>query len=306
MLSFFSAAQHLVIQLLTNTNTPFWQLAHSLFLTMISTVVVCFVVGELTRNYSQVDKIWSIMPIIYSGITLYTFPYSPRILLMTVLVTAWGLRLTFNFSRKGGYNKIPWKGEEDYRWEILRQDRKLQGFRIVLFNLFFISFFQQFLIFLFSMPLLIAAANSEVVLNGMDYAAAIALLTFLSIETTADNQLFKFHLQKQNKIEVDGKYKNSLEKGFMVNGLWKYVRHPNFICEQLVWVSFYFFGVAASGEWINWTLAGPILLILLFIGSSEFTESVSMKKYPEYVRYKQSVPRYFPFKKNNSNIYPQN
>ena len=156
------------------------------------------------------------------------------------------------------------------------------------------------------MPLLIAAANSEVVLNGMDYAAAIALLTFLSIETTADNQLFKFHLQKQNKIEVDGKFKNSLEKGFMVNGLWKYVRHPNFICEQLVWVSFYFFGVAASGEWINWTLAGPILLILLFIGSSEFTESVSMKKYPEYVRYKQSVPRYFPFKKNNSNTYPQN
>ena len=156
------------------------------------------------------------------------------------------------------------------------------------------------------MPLLIAAANSEVALNGLDYVAAIALLTFLSIETTADNQLFKFHLQKQNKIPVDGKFKNSLEKGFMVDGLWKYVRHPNFICEQLIWVSFYFFGVAASREWINWTLAGPILLILLFIGSSDFTESVSMKKYPEYISYKESVPRYFPLKKNKTNIYPQN
>ena len=28
-------------------------------------IVLCFVVGELTQNFSQVDKTWSIMPIIY-------------------------------------------------------------------------------------------------------------------------------------------------------------------------------------------------------------------------------------------------
>jgi len=301
MILLSTSSQHIVSQFLTNDSTAFGQLAHTLFMTMIVTVAVCFVLGELTRNYSQVDKIWSLMPIVYSMITLIAFPYSARIWLMTVLVTLWGLRLSFNFYRKGGYNKIPWKGEEDYRWEILRQNPKLQGFRIVLFNLFFISLYQQFLIFLFSMPLLLAARNADMALSELDYVAAIAMLIFLIIETTADNQLFNFHLQKRNKKDIDGKFNMSLEKGFMVDGLWKYVRHPNFISEQMIWVSFYLFGVAASGEWINWTLTGPVLLILLFIGSSDFTESISLKKYPEYSSYKQRVPRYFPFIKKIKN-----
>ena len=38
-----------------------------------------------------------------------------RLLVMALLVTAWGARLTFNFARKGGYT-----GMEDYRWAILR------------------------------------------------------------------------------------------------------------------------------------------------------------------------------------------
>ena len=299
MIIFSITGLHIISQFISNDNSAFGQLAHSLFMTMLVTVVVCFILGELTRNYSQVDKIWSLMPIVYSIITLISFPDSARIRLMTILVTAWGLRLTYNFYRKGGYHLIPWKGEEDYRWEILRQNPKLQGFRIILFNLFFISLYQQFLIFLFSMPLLLAAANAGVALNGLDYLAAIAMLLFLIIETIADNQLYNFHLQKQNKKADDGKFKKSLEKGFMVDGLWNYVRHPNFICEQLIWVSFYFFGVAASGDWINWTLAGPVLLILLFTGSSDFTESISSKKYPEYSTYKQTVPRYFPFIKKS-------
>jgi steroid 5-alpha reductase family enzyme len=43
---------------------------------------------------------------------------------MAFLVTLWGLRLSYNFYRKGGYNIIPWKGEEDYRWKIFRLKRE--------------------------------------------------------------------------------------------------------------------------------------------------------------------------------------
>lgn len=38
-------------------------------------------------------------------------PLSPRLLAMAGLGTAWSLRLTYNFARKGGYR---WSGE-DYR-----------------------------------------------------------------------------------------------------------------------------------------------------------------------------------------------
>ena len=283
------------IQSLANNVTPLDHIIRSWIVIMLVTTSICFVVGELTRNYSQTDKIWSLMPIVYSLVTLYAFPSSPRIWLMTLLVIIWGLRLTYNFYRKGGYNIIPWKGEEDYRWGILQKLPVFQkGLRFSLFNLLFISFYQQLLILLFSTPLLLAAENATITLSGLDYLAAISMFLFILIETIADNQLYDFHTQKRMNIFRNGKYKSSLDKGFLTEGLWNYVRHPNFIAEQAIWVSFYFFGVAASVQWINWTMAGPVLLILLFEGSSEFTERISMEKYPGYKNYRQQVPKFIP------------
>lgn len=283
-------------KLIASDNSAAGQLFHTLIATMLIVALVCFVVGELTRNYSQVDKIWSLMPIVYSLITLSSFPFSPRIWLMAILVTIWGLRLSYNFYRKGGYNIIPWKGEEDYRWNLLRQNPLLQkGIRTPLFNLLFISLYQNVLILLFSTPLILAAKYAETGLSALDYIAASFMVLFILIESLSDNQLFNFQQQKQNKIPANGKFTKSLAKGFMMDGWWKYVRHPNYISEQAIWFSFYFFGVAASGQWLNWTLTGPVLLIFLFAGSSDFTERISMKKYPDYLGYKESVPRFIPF-----------
>ena len=263
---------------------------------MVCTAFICFVVGELSHNYSQTDKVWSLMPIVYGMVTLYAFPSSPRIWLMFLLVTIWGLRLSYNFYRKGGYNIVPWKGVEDYRWGVLRQHPILQkGIRVSLFNLLFISFYQHVLILLFSTPLLLAAEYPASSMTELDYLAAPGMILFILIETIADNQLFSFHTQKQKKMQVNGKYTSSLEKGFMTEGLWSCVRHPNYVAEQAIWVCFYFFGVAATGQWFNLTLAGPVLLILLFAGSSEFTERISMEKYPEYNNYKLQVPKFIPF-----------
>jgi steroid 5-alpha reductase family enzyme len=261
---------------------------------MLATALVCFIVSELTFNYSQVDKLWSLMPVVYGLITLSAYP-SPRIWLMFIIVTIWGFRLSFNFYPKGGYNIIPWKGEEDYRWKVMRQDPTLKGrFRFGLFNLFFISFYQNLLILLFCSPLLMAAKNSKTQINMIDIMAAVLMLLFIVTETIADNQLFRFHKLKRNNGISDGLYAESLRKGFMSEGFWRYVRHPNYVSEQAIWISFYFFGVAASGQWINMTLAGAILLVILFIGSSRLTEKISSQKYPGYAEYKKRVPRFLP------------
>ena len=229
---------------------------------MAVVAMLCFIVSEITRNYSQVDKLWSLMPIAYSWITVISFP-SPRLFIMAVLVTLWGLRLSYNFSRKGGYNIIPWKGEEDYRWKVMRENPMLKGrVRFGLFNLFFISFYQNILIFLFSTPLILAAINQNKSLTIIDLLAAVFMLLFIITESIADNQLFSFHQEKKHGENESNRYKESLNNGFMTEGLWKYVRHPNFAAEQAIWISFYFFGVAASGQWINFTLAGPVLLVL--------------------------------------------
>ncbi|MBE0676452.1 MAG: DUF1295 domain-containing protein, partial [Bacteroidales bacterium] len=80
----------------------------------------------------------------------------------------------------------------------------------------------------------------------------------------------------------------------LTEGMWKYVRHPNFASEQAIWISFYLFSVAASGQWINFTLIGPVLLVILFIGSSVMTEKISSGKYPDYSTYQREVPKFIP------------
>jgi len=263
---------------------------------MAAVAILCFIVSEITYNYSQVDKLWSLMPIAYSWITVAIFP-SARVFIMAALVTVWGLRLSYNFARKRGYNIIPWKGEEDYRWKVIRENPLLKGrLRFGIFNFFFISFYQNILILLFSAPLLLAAKYQDKPLTIIDLLAGSLMLIFIITESIADNQLFRFHQEKKNGENGSNRYKETLKKGFMTEGLWKYVRHPNFTSEQLIWICFYFFSVAASGQWINFTLAGAILLILLFIGSSQLTEGISSRKYPEYTIYRKEVPRFIPWK----------
>ena len=48
---------------------------------MAAVALLCFIVSEITRNYSQVDKLWSLMPIVYGWITAATFP-SARVFVM--------------------------------------------------------------------------------------------------------------------------------------------------------------------------------------------------------------------------------
>ena len=131
-------------------------------------------------------------------------------------------------------------------------------------------------------------------MNVIDLAATLLMITFLVTESIADDQLFKFHQIKKYEQNTGELYKESLKKGFMTEGLWKYVRHPNFTSEQAIWIFFYFFGVSASGQWINFTLLGPVLLVLIFIGSSRLTESISSSKYPEYSVYQKEVPKFIP------------
>lgn len=275
-----------------------WQtdrLTFSWIAIMLAAAFICFIVSEITDNYSQVDKLWSLMPVIYGFVSLAAFP-SPRLWIMCILVTLWGFRLSFNFYRKGGYNIIPWKGEEDYRWMVMRQHHFLKGrIRFGLFNFFFISFYQHLIILLFSSPLLLAAKYPHGSLTFTDLAAMCLMLLFIIVETVADNQQYRFHKLKKQAENLEKQYLFSLKQGFLSEGLWRFVRHPNFASEQAIWISFYLFGVSASGSWINPTIAGSLLLVLLFQGSTLLTESISCRKYPSYRDYQKNVPKFIPW-----------
>jgi steroid 5-alpha reductase family enzyme len=255
----------------------------------------CFILSELTRNFSQVDKIWSIVPIVYVGYVAVVTDFSPRVLLMFFLALLWGARLTYNFTRRGGYSWRFWTGEEDYRWAVLRAKPEFQGrFRWTLFNLFFISFYQNYLILFFTLPVVVVAANSGQPLGYLDYLIAVVILGLIIMETVADQQQWTYQKEKYRRIESGEPLTGKYALGFVHNGLWRWMRHPNYSAEQTIWVCFYFFSVLASGNVLNWSLSGPLLLLVLFQGSADFSEGISAAKYPAYKHYIEQVGCFLP------------
>ena len=260
----------------------------------------CFVVGEITRNNSQMDKLWSLLPEIYCWVICVKGGFTPRLLIMAILATLWGIRLTYNFGRKGAYKLKFWEGEEDYRWILLRQNKLFKPrWKWALFNFFFISFFQNFVVFCTILPALIVMDSPEAV-NWIDGIAIGGAALFLLLETLADEQQWAFQTTKHNLLK-EGKKLEELpapfNKGFNTNGLWNYGRHPNYLGEQGFWVFFYVFSIGAGIAIFNWSLIGAVLLILLFLGSSTLGEKISASKYPEYKKYTKSVARYLFFKR---------
>lgn len=56
-----------------------------------SSALFCFVVGELTGNNSQMDKLWSILPVVYTWVIAVNGGMSARLVVMAILATLWGI-----------------------------------------------------------------------------------------------------------------------------------------------------------------------------------------------------------------------
>jgi hypothetical protein len=119
-----------------NTNPLITAFAISLFLGPIFLIL-----SEINKNYSQVDRAWSILPTVYiAHYTAWAHQNGiPTQRLDNVLVFAaiWSVRLTYNFWRKGGYSM----GGEDYRWAIIKDYVGPTG--MFIFNITFISLGQS-------------------------------------------------------------------------------------------------------------------------------------------------------------------
>ena len=272
----------------------------TLLLIMGCSGLFCFVVGELTGNNSQMDKLWSILPIVYVWIIAVRGGMTPRLVVMALLATVWGVRLTFNFARKGAYRLKFWEGNEDYRWAVLRGKKEFQPrWKWTLFDLFFISLYQNALVLMITFPALVSM-HSDVPFGWVDGLAAALMAAFIFYETLADEQQWQFQSRKWALLSEGRKLADlpaPYDKGFNTMGLWRVSRHPNYFAEQGTWVSFYLFSVGAGIGIFNWSAVGALLLIVLFLGSSAFAEEISSGKYPEYARYCRQVSKFFPGKK---------
>jgi steroid 5-alpha reductase family enzyme len=252
---------------------------------LVGVCAVTWVLSLITGEHSWVDRIWSVIPVVYVWVFAGSAGLADaRLNLIAVLVTLWGIRLTFNFSRKGGYAP----GGEDYRWEVLRGRMKPAAFQ--LFNLFFIVIYQNVLLLLITLPAWTAYLH-RTPLNALDIVLAVVFLAFLAGETIADQQQWNFH-QWKSAEKAAGREPSPR---FLQTGLFRVSRHPNFFFEQAQWWVVFLFGCVAAGSILQWTVIGPLLLTGLFIGSTVFTESISRSRYPEYAEYQARTSPVVPW-----------
>ncbi|KQX08375.1 MULTISPECIES: DUF1295 domain-containing protein [unclassified Leifsonia] len=250
------------------------------------TIVGTWLLSVLTREYSWVDRIWSISPVVYVWVFAAASGLGDaRLVLMATLVTLWGARLTFNFARKGGYAR----GGEDYRWAALRARMPKPAFQI--FNLLFIAGYQNVLILGMTLSAFTVYQAVPTPLGLADLLVAALFLVLLVGETVADQQQWNFHQGK--KAEIASGRVPSVR--FLQTGLFRYSRHPNFFFEQAQWWALYLFAVVATGTVLHWSVLGPLLLTALFIGSTVFTESLSKARHPEYADYQASTSAIVPW-----------
>ncbi|KJZ71796.1 hypothetical protein HIM_08816 [Hirsutella minnesotensis 3608] len=281
-------------QLYIDTNPLMSAFAVSIFLGG-----VFLVVSEVNRNYSQVDRMWSILPNLYVvhlavWARLAGLPHS-RLDLIATFTTIWSLRLTFNYWRKGGYQR----GSEDYRWEIIKD--KVPGPVFFVFNVTFISFIQSVLLFSFScVPAyaILLSTRFEPNITAADVAYFSVELLLVFSEWVSDGQQWnyqtaKHQYQKDAQLPKDWSQAD-LDRGFLTSGLWAYSRHPNFFAEQAIWFVLYHWSCYATNTLYNWTVIGSASLIILFQGSTWLTELITAGKYPEYKDYQKQVSMFFP------------
>jgi steroid 5-alpha reductase family enzyme len=250
------------------------------FWIFVGICALTWLLSVITKEYSWVDRIWSIIPVVYLWVFAYGAGFTdPRLNLMAVLVTLWGARLTYNFARKGGYAP----GGEDYRWAILR--KKMSPALYQIFNLLFIVIFQNALLLAITLPAN-QALDSILAFGLVDVLLAALFFGLLVLEFIADQQQWNFHqLKKQGKAT----------KGYLDTGLFAYSRHPNFFAEQAQWWVLALWGFAAANFTAPEYFLGVVFLTALFLGSARFTEQISLGKYPEYKEYQRSVSMMIPW-----------
>lgn len=264
-----------------------------------------YLLGAISGDYSWVDRLWSTAPVAFAWVYAVRSGLAVAAVVGALLVTLWGLRLTYNFARRGGYTTM-----EDYRWPILRaRIRSSIGWQA--FNLLFISGFQVSLFVLFTAPIHRLAALGEPVAPAIPVAGGLLVVAFLAFETIADNQQWTFQSIKHGSQtdgparppawfggsdeDADAALAADVRRGFLTHGLFAWSRHPNYFGELGVWWALFLTASVASGGLFHWSGIGVVLLTLLFAGSTRFTESISASRYADYAAYQARTSAIIPW-----------
>ena len=254
----------------------FLSLYLTLFFIIGAMMTALWLLSLALKNSSIVDIFWGSGFVIVAWIVLSLTPegFLPRKLLLSILVTIWGLRLSLHILRRN------WGKPEDFRYQTWRQESGTSWWWWSLFKVFFL---QGFLMWLISAPLVAAQVSpSPDHLTVLDILAILVWMVGFFFEAVGDWQLMRFKADPENKGKV------------LQTGVWMYTRHPNYFGDATQWWAYYLIALAAGG-W--WTIFSPILMtgMLLRVSGVTLLEKTLATTKPGYKEYVESTSAFIPW-----------
>lgn len=233
-----------------------------------------FLVAQLIRNNSIVDMGWGAGFIVVALATLLIQgAYVERNLLLLLLVTIWGGRLTYYIVRRN------WGKPEDFRYAKWRRE---WGRWVVPRAFLQVFMLQGFLMLVIGYPIILVNANPQPGLNVLDSLGLIVWLVGFYFESVGDKQMAEFK-------------KNPANKGRIINvGLWKYSRHPNYFGEATMWWGIFLLSLSVPFGWSAIISPLAITLLLLYVSGVPMLEK-KYKDNPEFQEYAKVTNKFFPW-----------
>jgi len=228
------------------------------------------------RNVTIVDSLWGLGFVLIAWLTFFMSDgVWSRKMLIAVLVTLWGLRLSIYLSWRN------WGKGEDPRYGSWREK---SGDRFWLVSLYKVFILQALFLWVISLVLQIGQlAPTPEKLAWLDGLGAIVWLIGFTFESLGDWQLARFKSDPASKGRV------------MDRGLWAYTRHPNYFGEFLVWWGIFLITLSTPNSW--WTILSPVIIsaVLLKMTGIPLTEKGLLKNRPGYSEYVRRTSAFVPW-----------
>lgn len=197
-----------------------------------------FIVAVYRKNNAVVDVAWGLGFVLVAwSVLLLTTSNLPRQLIVTALVTVWGLRLSIYLAVRN------WNRPEDFRYQELR---KRWAPNVMLNSFLRVFMLQGAAMFVIAIPIMIVNSSYSSALNPLDYVGTAIWLLGICFETVADLQMRKFKQKPEHKGHI------------IQSGLWKYSRHPNYFGESLIWWGIFIISLSVTGAW--WGVISPLFI----------------------------------------------
>ncbi|MEV4630558.1 DUF1295 domain-containing protein [Micromonospora sp. NPDC049523] len=250
-------------------------LAVALWADLVGTAVV-FAASVLARNASLYDPYWSVAPplVVLGWVVAAGHGVGVRQALVLGLVTVWAVRLTGNWM-------AGWTGLSHEDWRYVQMREQTRG-RLPwwLVNLTGVQLVPTLVVFA-GLLAVWPAVTGDRPLGWLDAVAAGLTATAIALEALADRQLHRFTAEPANRGRIADR------------GVWRYVRHPNYLGEIAFWWGLWLFGLAAAPRW--WTVVGPLAMVALFTGVSiPMMDRRSLDRRPGYREHMRKVPALLP------------